>query len=247
MLYQLRRLTNKIEKRFGVTLFFLFPFRVILIILEKILLKSSYKIPSFANYKLDPNKLKKKGLNIISAGVGDDISFEEKVFYNFVTEKIILVDPGDESENIVSQKKKFFFEKAALFNEKKKIKIYKKTGNKNLSIENLFDSDQHNLIDTITVNQIMEKYKFNNIDIMKLDVEGVADKIITDCLSKNIFPVQICFELERPIKILKQIDYFRRFIKTLSLLKKSNYILYNCTNLKLGLRSEILAVRSEIE
>ncbi len=247
MLYKLRRLTNKIEKRFRVTLFFLFPLRVILIILEKIFLRNSNKIPSFANYKLDPNKLKKKKLNIISAGVGQDISFEEKVFYNFVTEKIILVDPGDESENIVSIKKSFFFEKAALFIESKKIKIYKKTGNKNLSIENLFDSDQYSLIDTITVNQIMEKYKFNNIDIMKLDVEGVADKIITDCLSKNIFPVQICFELERPIKILKQIDYFKRFIKTLLLLKKSNYILYNCTNLKLGLRSEILAVRNEIE
>ena len=93
----------------------------------------------------------------------------------------------------------------------------------------------------------MEKYNIYNLDIMKLDVEGVADKIIIDCLEKKIFPNQICFELERPIKIFKQIDYFKRFIKTVLLLKKSNYILYNCTNLKLGLRSEILAVRNEIE
>lgn len=92
----------------------------------------------------------------------------------------------------------------------------------------------------------MEKYNINKLDIMKLDVEGVADKVIIDCLEKNIFPDQICFELERPLKILKQIDYFKRFIKTLFLLKKFDYILYNCSNLKLGLRSEILAIKNEI-
>ena len=246
MLYKLRRLINKIEKKLEFSLFFLFPLRIILILFEKIYLRKSNDIPYIENYKLDQNKLKKKELNIISAGVGSDISFEEKVFQNFTVKSIILVDPGEDSKNIVSTKKNFLFEKAALFTEKKKMKIYKKTGNKNLSLDNLFNSDQYYLVNTITISQIMEKYNIYNLDIMKLDVEGVADKVIIDCLKKNIFPDQICFELERPIRILKQIDYFKRFIKTVLLLRKSGYILYNCTNLKLGLRSEILAVKNEI-
>ena len=31
------------------------------------------------------------------------------------------------------------------------------------------------------------KYNINNLDIMKLDVEGVADKVIVDCLKKIYF------------------------------------------------------------
>ena len=219
---------------------------IILILFEKIYLRKSNDIPYIENYKLDQNKLKKKELNIISAGVGSDISFEEKIIQNFTVKTIILVDPGEDSKNFVSSKKKILFEKAALFTEEKKMKIYKKTGNKNLSLDNLFNSDQYEWVNTITINQIMEKYNINKLDIMKLDVEGVADKVIIDCLEKNIFPDQICFELERPLKIFKQIDYFKRFIKTLFLLKKFDYILYNCSNLKLGLRSEILAIKNEI-
>lgn len=246
MLYKLRRLINKIEKKLEFSLFFLFPLRIILILFEKIYLRKSNDIPYIENYKLDQNKLKKKELNIISAGVGSDISFEEKIIQNFTVKTIILVDPGEDSKNFVSSKKKILFEKAALFTEEKKMKIYKKTGNKNLSLDNLFNSDQYEWVNTITINQIMEKYNINKLDIMKLDVEGVADKVIIDCLEKNIFPDQICFELERPLKIFKQIDYFKRFIKTLFLLKKFDYILYNCSNLKLGLRSEILAIKNEI-
>ena len=246
MLYKLRRLINKIEKKLEFSLFFLFPLRIILILFEKIYLRKSNDIPYIENYKLDQNKLKKKELNIISAGVGSDISFEEKIIQNFTVKTIILVDPGEDSKNFVSSKEKILFEKAALFTEEKKMKIYKKTGNKNLSLDNLFNSDEYEWVNTITINQIMEKYNINKLDIMKLDVEGVADKVIIDCLEKNIFPDQICFELERPLKILKQIDYFKRFIKTLFLLKKFDYILYNCSNLKLGLRSEILAIKNEI-
>ena len=106
MLYKLRRLINKIEKKLEFSLFFLFPLRIILILFEKIYLRKSNDIPYIENYKLDQNKLKKKELNIISAGVGSDISFEEKIIQNFTVKTIILVDPGEDSKNFVSSKKK---------------------------------------------------------------------------------------------------------------------------------------------
>ena len=58
MLYKFRRLTTKIEKKFNISLFFLFPLRIILIIFENIFLRKSNGIPYIANYKLDQNKLK---------------------------------------------------------------------------------------------------------------------------------------------------------------------------------------------
>lgn len=76
---------------------------------------------------------------------------------------------------------------------------------------------------------------------MKLDIEGVADKVIENCIKIGCFPKQITFEIERPDSILKQIEFFKRFIKLIFLLKK-NYKIYNTTKKKLGLRSVILAV-----
>lgn len=243
MLYKLRRIIIKLEKKINFTLFFLFPFRFLLVFLEIIFLKKSKKLTKYSNYLLDNEKIENKDLSIVSAGVGTDISFEEKVAKDFSVKFAILIDPGSESQELVSKRKDFFFEKFALFNESKKIKIYKVEGNKNMSLENLFDSKKYDLVNTIMIDQIVKKYNLDQLDILKLDVEGVADIIIKDCINKNIFPNQICFELERPIKLSKQFNYFARFIKIILLLKKYKYKLYNCTKLKLGLRSEILAVK----
>ena len=95
---------------------------------------------------LDNEKIENKDLSIVSAGVGTDISFEEKVAKDFSVKFAILIDPGSESQELVSKRKDFFFEKFALFNESKKIKIYKVEGNKNMSLENLFDSKKYDLV-----------------------------------------------------------------------------------------------------
>jgi hypothetical protein len=244
MLYKLRAIIIKIEKRFKISLFFIFPLRFILVCFEKFFLQKSTEISNLSNYKLDFEKLKNKDLNVISAGVGTDISFENEIIDKFSVKKIVLIDPSTESQNIASSKK-LTFEKAALFTKMEEKKIFKVLGDKNLSLENLFGSKHFDLINTITVDYVMKKHSYTKLDILKLDVEGVADKIIDNCLSNYILPDQICFELERPLRLSKQFNYFRRFINIIFLLKKYNYKLYNCTNLKLGLRSEILAVRHE--
>ena len=247
ILYNLRRKINKLEKMLNISLFFIFPFRFFHFLLENLLLNKNSRLSQCCNYFLDFEKIEDKNLTIISAGVGLDMSFEEKIFNEFNVKFIILIDPGEESKNLVSSKKDFFFEKAAIYNESKKMKIYKVSGNKNMSLENLFNTNEYILTNTITVSQIIKKYNLKELDILKLDVEGVADIVIKDCLKRNIFPSQICFELERPINLFKQFNYFRRFISLISMLKKYEYKLYNCTNLKLGLRSEILAVKNVVK
>ena len=77
---------------------------------------------------------------------------------------------------------------------------------------------------------------------MKLDIEGVADIVIIDFLKQGFLPSQICFELERPISIFKQKSFFLKFINLYFVLKK-NYDLYRYTEIKIGYRSEIVAVK----
>ena len=246
MFYHLRILINKVEKKFNISLFFFFPLRSLLVIIEFFFLRNSKSLRKLSNYYLRNEMLRNKKINVISAGVGTDISFEEELLKKYKVKKLILIDPTKESRIFLNNKKnKFIFKNKALYTENKKMKIYYQEGNVNLSLENLFNTKKYYLVKCITLNEITKKYSIPRIDVLKLDIEGVADKVIIKALLDNTKIDQICFELERPLSLLKQYDYFLRYFKLIKILKKKNYMLFKCTMLKLGLRSEILAIKYE--
>lgn len=246
MFYNLRILINKVEKKFNISLFFFFPLRSLLVIIEFFFLRNNKSHRKLSNYYLRNEMLQNKKINIISAGVGTDISFEEELLKKYKVKKLILIDPTKESRIFLNNKKnKFIFKNKALYTENKKMKIYYQEGNINFSLENLFNTKKYYLVECITLNEITKKYSIPKIDVLKLDIEGVADKVIIKALLDNTKIDQICFELERPLSLLKQYDYFLRYFKLIKILKKKNYMLFKCTMLKLGLRSEILAIKYE--
>ena len=77
-------------------------------------------------------------------------------------------------------------------------------------------------------------------NILKLDIEGVADKVITSIIQNKIFPKQIAFEIERPSSFLRQYQFFKRLFFLIKILKK-NYNLFSYTKTKIGFRIEIIA------
>lgn len=247
LIYNTYKLVKKIEKKFNITLFFIFPLRVFHLTIERLFLnkianKNFYNI---SNYFL--KKIKKKSLTIISAGIGSDASFEAAMIKKFNVKKLIAIDPTPLGKITVKKikSKKIYFENKALYIHNKKIKAFipfeKNNTNLNLSIDNLYNTNKYVILKSINIKKILTKYKIKKIDILKLDIEGVADKVIEDCIKKKYIPHQITFELERPYSILKQIDFFKRFISLIFLLKE-NYKVYYTGEKKLGFRSEILAV-----
>ena len=83
----------------------------------------------------------------------------------------------------------------------------KKKNNFNFSIQNLYETKILSILKLIDA-KYLKKYSLNNIDLLKLDIEGVADIVIIDFLKQGFLPSQICFELERPISIFKQKSFF---------------------------------------
>lgn len=248
LIYYINKFIKKIEKIFGFSVFFISPSRLIHVALERIFILSIKKrlFLNASNYILkDPEN---KKIIIISAGIGDNIDFEKFLLKNFNVKKLIAIDPTSTSKKKVKQigHKNFFFENKALFINNKKIKIFlpyeNNVDNPNYSIANIYNSIKYIYIYPITFTEIIKKYKIKKIDVLKLDVEGVADKIITDLICKKIYPDQILFELERPYSIFKQFNFFKNFITLVFLLKK-NYFLFYYTSTKLGFRSEILAIK----
>ena len=110
----------------------------------------------------------------------------------------------------------------------------------NVSLDNTFETKNYEFVDTITISYL-KKYQLNKIDILKLDIEGVADIVILDCLNNKIFPKQICFELERPYAISRQYEFYKRTNKLVKELKKF-YDIYFYTDQKKGIRLELLTV-----
>ena len=221
MFYNLRILINKFEKKFNISLFFFFPLRSLLVIIEFFFLRNNKSHRKLSNYYLRNEMLQNKKINIISAGVGTDISFEEELLKKYKVKKLILIDPTKESRIFLNNKKnKFIFKNKALYTENKKMKIYYQEGNINFSLENLFNTKKYYLVECITLNEITKKYSIPKIDVLKLDIEGVADKVIIKALLDNTKIDQICFELERPLSLLKQYDYFLRYFKLIKILKK---------------------------
>ena len=153
--------------------------------MENLLLKNKKKLKKVSNYYICEGKIINKKLNIISAGVGNDISFEEEIYSNYFVKKIVLIDPTEISKKIVQVNKNFNFENKALYSETSKVKIYEKKGNLNLSIDNVFATSNFYEVEAVSVDFIKKKYGIESVDILKLDIEGVADKVILDCLKKK--------------------------------------------------------------
>ena len=88
----------------------------------------------------------------------------------------------------------------------------------------------------------MKKFGDKKIDILKLDIEGVAENLLIHTMKKKVYPSQIVFALEVPLNYVK----FSKFLIKFFLLKKKfrkSYNLYNLRNRSRGVEMEILAVK----
>lgn len=250
--YLISRYTKILEKKVNLSFHYFSLFRIRYRNLEKkyseIINLNNDNFLDVGNYFLYKPDFDKK-LNILSAGIGKDISFDLSCLKQFNVNKLIMIDPTEVAYKTtleITNTSTVFFIKKGLFKEIKTIKAYLPhesiEDNSNISIENLYSSTNFTHIETITISKIFKDFSMDYIDILKLDVEGVADDIILDLINKNIFPKQICFELEKPVDIFIQDKFNEKIQKFLKLLSKF-YKIYSYTSIKKGYRMELLAVK----
>ena len=249
------KLIKKVEKKFSISLHFLFPLRLFLRLYEKIFFKKiNNKFQLFSNYYLPTKLLEKKNVLVISGGIGFDISFEKVVLEKINISKMILFDPielCDEVKEFLNHKKISYFKKA-LYSESKKMKIYKpfeKEKNPNVSL-NILHTDRSNyqIIKTVGIIPVLKFAKFKEYknQVIKLHIEGVADLVIIKCIKNSYLPCVINFELERPTSIFEQFKYFKRLFELKKVLEKE-YSIFYYTSIKLGYRLELIAVKKNSE
>lgn len=133
---------------------------------------------------------------IISAGVGEDISFDlamiEKRNVN-----VIGIDPTKKSHDFIEKTKPKNFQliKKALWSKKETITLYKNridayVSESVLESHSFANKKQSYQTDTITLPELLEKHK--NVSVIKMDVEGAEYEVI-ESLTELSVP-QLCVE-----------------------------------------------------
>ena len=85
---------------------------------------------------------------------------------------------------------------------------YKKTG-------------EHIIVETITLEKIMEENSLKNLNLLKLDIEGAEIEVIKSTIGSKIFPNQICVEFDELHKFNNTSK--NRFLEIYNLLKENSY------------------------
>lgn len=239
-----------LNKPFG-DLYFLSPRCLIIKIFEDLNFKKikDFDLKKFGNYFLDTSKIDKKKIILYSGGVGKNISFDKAVTKKYNC-KARLFDPTPDSIKFMKNKStnKIFFYPYAIYKKNKKIKIFYDKYNlvKSNSISNYLDFGKEDFYycNAHNIPYLKNKFKDNNIDILKLDIEGVAMEVIDNCFKNKIFPTQIILALEVPLDYLKFINFYKKlkiFINRLGV----KYELINIRNRMRGVEMEILCLKKD--
>lgn len=245
LLFQIRI----IERYTGIDLFFLSPRRLIIYLFEAIYLKSAKKknFERYGNYQLDETKIPKNPL-VYSGGVGKNITFDLS-FYQKHKGTIRLFDPTKSSIEHMSKiklPKNIKFYPYALFYKNTKVKLFLDPTNriKSASITNFFSFNKNSFFIARAYNLETLKKRFNDksIDILKLDIEGVAENLIINLLEKKSYPKQIISAFEVPLNYIKFFKFLKKINKLIKILEK-NYDLYNIRDRSRGVEMEVLAIK----
>ena len=238
-----------IERYFKIDLFFLSPRRLIIYMIEFFLLKNSnsYKFQHYGNYQLKKNKIPKNPI-VYSGGVGTNVSFDVEILKKHKG-VVRLFDPTKSSINYINSLRKIEnlkFYPYALYYKNKKVKLYKDPSNriKSTSINNFLEFDSKSFYHAQAYNlpYLMKKFKDQKIDILKLDIEGVAEDLILDLFNNGKYPSQIVSAFEIPLNYIKFFKFLGKFFKLIKVINKK-YNLYNLRYRSRGVEMEILAIK----
>lgn len=238
-----------IEKYLGIDPFFLSPrFLLIYFFEEKNLKKKNdYQLKELGNYFLDVDRIKKDTPLLYSGGVGANISFDEE-FIKETNGYARLFDPTPSCfefmKDKVSENLKFY--PYALYKDNIKTKIFYDRYNqvRSNSISNFLNFNEKDFYycDPYNIPTLIKKFNDDEIDVLKLDIEGVSIEVVENCFDNNIYPDQIIIAIEVPMNYQK---FFKFYSQLKSFFKKlnKNYNLINLRNRSRGVEMEILCLK----
>ena len=130
---------------------------------------------------------------------------EVKLFYkdnNFKFTGNIQKDYIQNIKNLNINFNKIIFLDMGLYNKKDLLKFYKQDNPNYVSqsLENNMFGNNYDVVKVDTIKNIMNQLNHNNIDLLKLDIEGSECDVLDKMLDDNILPKYLCIEFDLLLK-----------------------------------------------
>ena len=140
-------------------------------------------------------------------GIYDDVNTELALSKNGF--KVYAFDPTPISQNLFKQnpsfKKDIEYYPWAVWSEDKEMKFFYKSNSQNKdnfegTLEEIDHGDKFEKVDAFSLASIVQKFNIDNIDYIKMDVEGAVPAVLNSYFQTETntekFPYEISFELE---------------------------------------------------
>lgn len=165
---------------------------------NKTLQTSDEKIGSdYGGWWIATDSLNNRPLTVFSFGLGEDISFDTQILKKYNC-KVYGFDPTPKSIKYIESKNlddNFILYKYALSDENGTLTFNLPENEEHVSgsLENISSNNQIEVV-CKNLKTICEEIDINEIDILKMDIEGSEYKVIENMIESKIFPKQILIE-----------------------------------------------------
>jgi len=166
---------------------------------------------------------------IYSFGIGNDISFDVDASDRFGV-PIYMYDPTSTVEKFMAERQgdeRLIFQKEGIYTRDAELRLYTSRKKLNSSLYPIHRKGKHEVVRCRTLASFMDENGHESIDILKMDVEGVADDVLTQVMDEtDIRPKQIVTEFE--VKgIENPITYLPKIMLLAEKLKDNGYLIFN--------------------
>jgi FkbM family methyltransferase len=166
---------------------------------------------------------------IYSFGIGNDISFDEEAAALYDV-PVYMYDPTPAVAGFMANHandERLIFRREGIYSQDAEVKFYTSDTTLNSSLYPIHREDQHEVVRCRPLSAFMELNGHDHIDILKMDVEGVADDVLNQILDQtSIRPKQIVTEFE--IKgIENPLTYLPRILDVAQKLQDAGYLIFN--------------------
>jgi len=166
---------------------------------------------------------------IYSFGIGNDISFDVDASDRFGV-PIYMYDPTSTVEKFMAQRQgdeRLIFQKEGIYTRDAELRLYTSRKKLNSSLYPIHRKGKHEVVRCRTLASFMDENGHESVDILKMDVEGVADDVLTQVMDEtDIRPKQIVTEFE--VKgIENPITYLPKIMLLAEKLKDNGYLIFN--------------------
>jgi FkbM family methyltransferase len=167
-----------------------------------------------------PEFILRPGAVAYCVGAGEDISFDLALHDRGM--RVVTIDPTPRAVShvkaVAPNSDRFAFVPVGLWDTASELQFYypRDPAIAACSIVNLQRTSEYFTAKVDTLRKLMDDLGDNDIDVLKLDIEGAEHRVIESFIADGVRPVVLCVEFDQPVPL-------RSVLRSIRLLQQSGY------------------------